>query len=101
MDTITSFCASTAGGGLAVDKFVLGGASKRGWTAWTTAAVDDRVVAIIPVDLLNLEPSFEHHYRSYGFWAPAIAEFERAGINAVGGAAIYGAGPHRRPLFLS
>jgi PhoPQ-activated pathogenicity-related protein len=82
MDTITTFCASPAGGGIAVDKFVLGGASKRGWTAWTTAAVDSRVVAIIPVviDLLNLEPSFEHHYRSYGFWAPAIAEFERAGI---------------------
>ncbi len=82
MDTITSFCASPAGGGLSVDKFGVGGASKRGWTAWTTAAIDSRVVAIIPVviDLLNLEPSFEHHYRSYGFWAPAIAEFERAGI---------------------
>ena len=82
MDTITSFCASSAGGGLSVDKLVVGGASKRGWTAWTVAAVDNRVVAIIPVviDLLNLEPSFDHHYRSYGFWAPAIAEFERAGI---------------------
>jgi PhoPQ-activated pathogenicity-related protein len=82
MDTITSFCASPPGGGLSVDKFVVGGASKRGWTAWTVAAVDSRVVAIIPVviDLLNLEASFEHHYRSYGFWAPAIAEFERAGI---------------------
>jgi PhoPQ-activated pathogenicity-related protein len=46
------------------------------------AAVDDRVVAIIPavIDLLNLEPSFEHHYRAYGLWAPAIAEFERTGI---------------------
>lgn len=82
MDTIASFCASPAGGGLLVDKFVLGGASKRGWTAWTTAAVDNRVVAIIPVviDLLNLEPSFEHHYRSYGFWSPAVGEFERGGI---------------------
>jgi PhoPQ-activated pathogenicity-related protein len=82
MDTITAFCASPAGGGRSVLKFVVGGASKRGWTAWTTAAVDSRVVAIIPVviDLLNLEPSFDHHYRSYGFWAPAIAEFERAGI---------------------
>ena len=68
MDTITSFCASPAGGGLSVDKFVVGGASKRGWTAWTVAAVDNRVVAIIPVviDLLNLEPSLDHHYRSYG-----------------------------------
>jgi PhoPQ-activated pathogenicity-related protein len=82
MDTITSFCASPEGGGVAVDKFVVGGASKRGWTAWTVAAVDNRVAAIIPavIDLLNLEPSFEHHYRAYGFWAPAIAEFERTGI---------------------
>ena len=48
----------------------------------TAAAVDKRVVAVIPVviDLLNLEPSFEHQYRSYGFWSPAIAEFERGGI---------------------
>lgn len=82
MDTITSFCASPEGGSVAVDKFVVGGASKRGWTAWTVAAVDHRVAGIIPavIDLLNLEPSFEHHYRSYGFWAPAIAEFERTGI---------------------
>jgi len=82
MDTITSFCASPEGGGVTVDRFVLGGASKRGWTAWTVAAVDHRVAAIIPavIDLLNLKPSFDHHYRSYGFWAPAIAEFERTGI---------------------
>jgi PhoPQ-activated pathogenicity-related protein len=82
MDTITSFCASREGGGVAVDKFVVGGASKRGWTAWTAAAVDKRVVGIRPavIDLLNLEPSFEHHYRACGFWAPAIAEFERTGI---------------------
>jgi PhoPQ-activated pathogenicity-related protein len=82
MDTVTSFCGSTAGGSITVDKFVVGGASKRGWTAWTVAAVDHRVAGIIPavIDLLNLEASFEHHYRAYGFWAPAIAEFERTGI---------------------
>ena len=82
MDTISSFCGSPGGGGVLVNKFVVGGASKRGWTAWTVAAVDNRVVAIIPavIDLLNLEPSFEHHYRAYGFWAPAIAEFEHTGI---------------------
>ena len=69
MDTISSFCGSPGGGGVLVNKFVVGGASKRGWTAWTVAAVDNRVVAIIPavIDLLNLEPSFEHHYRAYGF----------------------------------
>ncbi|OOG73099.1 PhoPQ-activated pathogenicity-related family protein [Algoriphagus sp. A40] len=65
-----------------LNSFVVGGASKRGWTTWTTAAVDDRVVAIIPVviDLLNLVPSFEHHWKNYGFWAPAVQDYEREGV---------------------
>jgi len=82
MDTVTAFCRSAAGGGIDVDRFVVGGASKRGWTAWTTAVVDKRVVAVAPVviDLLNVEASFEHHYRAYGFWAPAIAAYQASGI---------------------
>ncbi len=69
MDTVTSFMATAPGGNVAVKQFVVAGASKRGWTTWTTAAVDRRVVAIIPmvIDLLNIVPSFDHHYRSYGF----------------------------------
>jgi PhoPQ-activated pathogenicity-related protein len=82
MDTVTAFCRSAVGGGIDVDRFVIGGASKRGWTAWTAAAVDKRVVAVAPVviDLLNVEESFEHHYRAYGFWAPAIAAYQASGI---------------------
>ena len=69
-------------GGLRVDKFVVVGASKRGWTAWLTAAADRRVVAVIPmvIDLLNLEASFRHHYAAYGFWAPAIRSYVEMGI---------------------
>ncbi len=69
MDTITAFLATEAGGATKVDKFVVAGGSKRGWTTWTTAAVDKRVVAISPmvIDLLNIVPSFIHHYRAYGF----------------------------------
>ena len=65
-----------------LDSFVVGGASKRGWTTWTTAATDDRVVAIIPVviDMLNLEESFEHHWRNYGFWAPAVDNYVSEGV---------------------
>jgi PhoPQ-activated pathogenicity-related protein len=77
MDAVTSFCASDEGGKVKVDKFVVSGASKRGWTTWATAAVDKRVVAIIPIviDLLNVEASFEHHWKAYGFWAPAIGDY--------------------------
>jgi PhoPQ-activated pathogenicity-related protein len=82
MDVITAFAGGAAAGGVEVRRFVLGGASKRGWTAWTTAAVDRRVAAVIPlvIDILNIEASFEHHYRSYGFWVPAITAYQASGI---------------------
>ena len=57
---------------------MVAGGSKRGWTTWTTAAVDKRVVAIAPmvIDLLNIEKSFEHHYWRYGFYSPAVKDYE-------------------------
>ncbi|HEX5218898.1 MAG TPA: PhoPQ-activated pathogenicity-related family protein [Verrucomicrobiae bacterium] len=82
LDAVTGFCASQEGGGTKIDSFVVAGASKRGWTTWTTAIVDRRVVAIIPIviDMLNLEPSFKHHYQAYGFWAPAVNDYTEQGI---------------------
>lgn len=82
MDAATAFLKTPDGGGLTVDKWVVSGASKRGWTTWTTAIVDKRVVAIAPIviDLLNLEKSFIHHWRVYGFWAPAVKDYEQAGL---------------------
>lgn len=82
MDTVTDFCGALPDNPLRVDRFVVAGASKRGWTAWTTAAVDRRVTAVIPmvIDALNVDASFIHHYRSYGFWAPAIKDYEEAGL---------------------
>ena len=65
-----------------VDSFVVAGASKRGWATWTTAIVDERVIAIIPVviDMLNVESSFNHHWRCYGAWSPAINDYINEGI---------------------
>lgn len=80
MDTITDF---TTNRNIAqVDSFVVGGASKRGWTTWTTAIFDDRVAAITPavIDLLNISPSFMHHWRAYGEWSPAIEDYENEHI---------------------
>jgi PhoPQ-activated pathogenicity-related protein len=79
---VTAFCAGLPGGGLTVDKFVVGGGSKRGWTTWTTAAVDRRVVAIIPasIDVLNVGACLSHHYSAYGFWSEALADYTNMNI---------------------
>lgn len=82
MDAVTAFCASEKGGSIKVDKYVVAGGSKRGWTSWTTAAVDKRIVTVVPlvIDMLNMVPSFRHHWRVYGFWAPSIGDYASMGI---------------------
>lgn len=66
----------------AVERFVVAGGSKRGWTTWLTAIVDDRVAAIAPIviDVLNIRESMRNHHDAYGFWAPAVGDYERAGL---------------------
>jgi PhoPQ-activated pathogenicity-related protein len=82
MDTITAFGKAPNGGDYNVGKFVVSGGSKRGWTAWTTAAVDKRVEAVLPIviDILNIEANFQHHYRAYGFFAPSVKDYVERGL---------------------
>ena len=77
MDTVSAVVASEHGGERNVDRFVVAGGSKRGWTTWLTGAMDERVVAIIPVviDVLNVDPSMRHHFAAYGFWAPSVGDY--------------------------
>jgi PhoPQ-activated pathogenicity-related protein len=91
MDTVTAVMASAEAGGVKVEKFVVAGGSKRGWTTWATAAVDRRVAAIMPlvIDMLNVEKSFEHHHKVYGFFAPAVKDYFEAGVMDWGGTREY------------
>lgn len=60
-----------------ITSFIVAGASKRGWAAWMTAAVDKRVIATIPIvmDLLNINTNFHHHFKSLGGWTFAFKDF--------------------------
>jgi PhoPQ-activated pathogenicity-related protein len=37
-------------------------------------------MAPLVIDLLNLKPSFDHHYRVYGDWSPAVQDYVNYGI---------------------
>jgi PhoPQ-activated pathogenicity-related protein len=76
MDTMTAVTAQVADGHV-VNKFVVAGGSKRGWTTWLTGAMDKRVVGIVPIviDVLNTDKSMRHHFAAYGYWAPAIGNY--------------------------
>jgi PhoPQ-activated pathogenicity-related protein len=67
-----------------VEKFVVAGGSKRGWTTWLTAAVDTRVVGIAPVviDVLNVQKSMQNHHAAYGFWAQSLSDYQQQGLTA-------------------
>jgi PhoPQ-activated pathogenicity-related protein len=82
MDTIQKHLRSVDSGAMDIKKFVVSGGSKRGWTTWLTAAVDERVIAIAPavIDVLNMDEQMKHHYAAYGFYSQAIEDYEDLNI---------------------
>jgi len=82
MDTVHSHLSSLGTRPLDINEFVVSGGSKRGWTTWLTAAVDKRVIAIIPavIDVLNMGEQMKHHFSAYGFHSDAIKDYEEMNI---------------------
>jgi PhoPQ-activated pathogenicity-related protein len=80
MDTIQHFCEEK--GISDIKRFVIAGASKRGWTTWLVGAVDQRVKAIIPLvmDLLHFQTNLIHHYQSLGGWSFAFEDYYKLGL---------------------
>lgn len=60
-----------------VEKFVVSGASKRGWTTWLTGAVDARTQAIAPmvIDMLNMRTQAAWAEKVYGKQSEQIRDY--------------------------
>ncbi len=60
-----------------LEHFVVSGASKRGWTGWIVAALDNRISAVIPLvaDFMNLPAMVDHLFKVYQQGNPAIAPY--------------------------
>ncbi|KAM9964517.1 hypothetical protein ACTFIW_004286 [Dictyostelium discoideum] len=76
MDAIQEF-GKTVTGNYTIKKFIVTGASKRGWTAWGAAMVDKRVIGIAPmvIPILNLVDNIEAQVEAYGNWSFALKDY--------------------------
>jgi PhoPQ-activated pathogenicity-related protein len=65
-----------------INNFIVSGASKRGWTTWLTAAVDQRVRAIAPVviDTLNMREQMPRQLKAFGAYSSRLAPYTSRGL---------------------
>jgi len=65
-----------------VERFVVTGASKRGWTTWLSGAVDRRVCGIAPavIDMLNMKAQTQWSQHVYGRQSEKINDYTELGL---------------------
>jgi PhoPQ-activated pathogenicity-related protein len=80
MDAVQEFAAETLKH--KVNRFVISGASKRGWTTWLTGASDSRVVAIAPmvIDILNMPVNLDYQVKMWNNYSVQIEDYVKLGI---------------------
>lgn len=81
MDAVQEFTRKRSN--IPVSNFLVTGASKRGWTTWLSAAIDDkRVKAIAPmvIDMLNMPATLKYQYDTYGEYSEQIDDYVKLGI---------------------
>jgi PhoPQ-activated pathogenicity-related protein len=67
---------------LDIDRFLVTGASKRGWTTWLTAATDPRVDALAPmvINMLNMTAHGRLQLESFGQYSEQIHDYTERGL---------------------
>jgi PhoPQ-activated pathogenicity-related protein len=65
-----------------IKRFVVSGASKRGWTTWLTGASDARVVAIAPmvIDILNMPVNLDYQVKMWKDYSVQIEDYVKLEI---------------------
>lgn len=68
--------------GFSAERFLISGASKRGWTSWLTATADARVTAIAPMvyDNLHIPAQLKHQMKTAGAYSDRIDDYTAAGL---------------------
>ena len=80
MDAVQQFSADVLNH--QVNRFVVSGASKRGWTTWLTGASDPRVAAIAPmvIDILNMPVNLDYQVQMWKDYSVQIQDYVKLGI---------------------
>jgi PhoPQ-activated pathogenicity-related protein len=75
MDTVQTFARQEHG--QEIQRFLVAGISKRGWTTWLTGAVDPRVKAVAPmvIDMLNMKAQMDWAKKMYGKQSEEIQDY--------------------------
>ena len=66
-----------------INRFVVSGASKRGWTTWLAAAVDKRIIAIAPmvIDILNMKTQLQWSEQIYGKQSAKLKDYTELNLH--------------------
>jgi len=63
-------------------RFVVSGASKRGWATWLAGATDPRIAGIVPIvfDNLNFSPQMKNQQAVWSAYSPEIGDYSERSL---------------------